>query len=234
MKRYPDGIHGKHFFQKDAPSHMPEWITRSHQEGIGFPIVDSPDALAWMVNMGCIDMNAWSARADRPDRPDWVVFDLDPAEGTEFGAVVEVALLLRTALHALDLEGYPKTSGSRGIHVLVPIARRYDQDTVRDFAHAIARALAHTAPELVTTEWQRSRRHGVLIDANQNGYGRTTATVYSVRPLPQALVSAPLEWDEVGPQLDLASFTMDRARDRLRRCDVYAPVLSNRQRLPRL
>ncbi len=234
MKRYPDGIHGKHFFQKDAPSHMPDWITRSDQEGIGFPIVDSPDALAWMVNMGCIDMNAWSARADRPDRPDWVVFDLDPAEGTEFGAVVEVALLLRTALHALDLEGYPKTSGSRGIHVLVPIARRYDQDTVRDFAHAIARALAHTAPELVTTEWQRSRRHGVLIDANQNGYGRTTATVYSVRPVPAALVSAPLEWDEVEPQLDLASFTMDRVRDRLRRCDVYAPVLSNRQRLPRL
>ncbi len=234
MKRFPDGIHGKHFFQKDSPSHMPSWIPRSEQQGIGYPLVNSVDALIWMVNMGCIDMNAWSARADRPDRPDWVIFDLDPAEGTEFAVVVEVAQLVRTALEALDLQGFPKTSGSRGIHVLVPIARRYDQETVRDFAHAVARALAHTAPDLVTTEWQRSRRHGVLIDANQNGYGRTTAAVYSVRPVPGALVSAPLEWDEVGPELDLTDFTMDVVRERLRRCDVFAPVLSLRQRLPRL
>lgn len=234
MKRFPDGIHGKHFFQKQAPPHMPNWVSRSEQRGITYPLVNSVDALSWMVNMGCIDMNAWSARADRPERPDWVIFDLDPAEGTEFAVVIEVAKLVRTALSALDLEGFPKTSGSRGIHVLVPIARRYDQDTVRDFAHAVARALAHTAPDLVTTEWQRSRRHGVLIDANQNGYGRTTATVYSVRPVAGALVSAPLGWDEVEPQLDLTAFTMDVVRERLRRCDVFAPVLSLRQRLPRL
>jgi bifunctional non-homologous end joining protein LigD len=234
MKRFPDGIHGKHFFQKQAPSHMPSWVSRSEQRGITYPLVNSVDALIWMVNMGCIDMNAWSARADRPDRPDWVIFDLDPAEGTAFAVVVEVAKLVRAALAALDLEGFPKTSGSRGIHVLVPIARRYDQETVRDFAYAVARALAHTAPDLVTTEWQRSRRHGVLIDANQNGYGRTTATVYSVRPVPGALVSAPLGWDEVEPRLDLTAFTMDAVRERLRRCDVFAPVLSLRQRLPRL
>ncbi len=235
MKRFPDGIHAQPFFQKQAPSHMPEWIGRSQQEDILFPLVDSAEALAWMVNMGCIDMNAWSARADRPDRPDWVVFDLDPAEGTEFETVVQVALLLRQALQSLDLEGWPKTSGSRGLHVLVPIARRYDQELVRDFAHAVARALAQVAPELVTTEWQRSRRHGVLIDANQNGYGRTTATVYSVRPVPGATVSAPLSWDEVGPDLRLADFTMDVVAERLRtRGDTYGPVLSSRQRLPRI
>ncbi len=235
MKRFPDGIHGKHFFQKEAPSHMPEWIARSEQEGIAFPLVESADALAWMVNMGCIDLNAWSARADEPDLPDWVVFDLDPAEGTPFETVIEVALLLRVALESLDLESFPKTSGSRGIHVLVPIERRYDQETVRDFAHAVARALAHTAPELVTTEWQRSRRHGVLIDANQNGYGRTTAAVYSVRPVAGATVSAPLDWDEVTPELELAAFTMDVVIDRFRkRGDAYAPVLSSRRRLPQL
>jgi bifunctional non-homologous end joining protein LigD len=235
MLRHPDGIHGKRFFQKDAPSHTPRWVRTSLQDGIRYMLVDDLPTLEWVVNMGCIDMHAWSARADRPDRPDWVLFDLDPAEATPFGQVVEVARLLRQALHGLDLEGFPKTSGGKGLHVLVPIARRCDQDEVRAFATAVARALERTAPELVTSAWRRSERHGVLVDVNQNGWGRTTAAVYSVRPRPGAPVSAPLDWEELQPGLDPAGFSMAEVMRRLRRRgDLYAPVLALRQRLPRL
>ena len=235
MVRMPDGIHGKRFFQKDAPSHTPAWVRTSAQEGIRYVLVENEATLAWVVNMGCIDLNAWSARADRPGRPDWAMFDLDPAEGTSFAQVVEAARLLRQALHGLDLEGYPKTSGSKGMHVLVPVERRYEQDEVRTFASVVARALARTAPELITEAWKRSERHGVLVDVNQNGFGRTTAAVYSVRPRPGAPVSTPLSWDEVTPGLDPAAFTMREAERRLRKLgDVFSPVLSHRQRLPRL
>lgn len=235
MLRYPDGIQGKRFFQKDAPVHTPTWVRTSTQEGIRYVLVDDLPALLWVVNMGCIDLNAWCARADRPDRPDWAMFDLDPAPGSSFEQVVQVAQLLRQALAGLGLEGYPKTSGSKGMHVLVPIERRYDQDEVRAFAAVVAKALARTAPELITEAWRRSERHGVLVDVNQNGFGRTTAAVYSVRPVPGGTVSTPLGWDEVTPKLDPAAFTMREVERRLRKLgDVFAPVLSHRQRLPRL
>lgn len=235
MLRYPDGIHGKRFFQKDAPSHTPPWVRTSVQEGLRYILVDEQAALLWVANMGCIDLNAWCARADRPDRPDWVMFDLDPAETTPFPQVPEVALLLRQALNGLGLEGYPKTSGGKGMHILVPIERRYDQAHVRSFAAAVARALARTAPELITEAWKRSERHGVLVDVNQNGWGRTTAAAYSVRPRVGAPISTPLRWDEVTAQLDPAAFTPDVVRSRLRKLgDVFAPVLSHRQRLPQL
>jgi bifunctional non-homologous end joining protein LigD len=235
MLRFPDGIHGKRFFQKDAPVHTPRWVRTSLQDGVRYLLVNDLATLLWAVNMGCIDMHAWSARADRPDRPDWVMFDLDPAEGTGFGQVVEVARLLRHALHGLDLEGYPKTSGSKGLHVLVPIERRCDQAQVRAFATAVARALERTAPELITSAWKKRERHGVLVDVNQNGWGRTTAAVYSVRPRPGAPVSAPIGWDEIGPELDPAAFTMAEVTRRLRRRgDLFGPVLAHRQRLPRL
>jgi bifunctional non-homologous end joining protein LigD len=235
MLRHPDGIHGKRFFQKDAPAHTPTWMRTSTQEGIRYVLVDDLPALLWVINMGCIDLNAWCARADRPDRPDWAMFDLDPAPGSSFEQVVQAAQLLRQALAGLGLEGYPKTSGSKGMHVLVPIERRYDQDEVRSFATVVARALARTAPELITEAWRRSERHGVLVDVNQNGFGRTTAAVYSVRPVPGGTVSTPLRWDEVTPKLDPATFTMREVEKRLRKLgDVFAPVLSHRQRLPRL
>ena len=191
MKRYPDGWQGKHFFQKDAPSHMPDWIPRapfpaSTRDGekrtIDYPLVNDDLALLWMVNMGCIDMNAWTSRADLPARPDWVIFDLDPSDDVGFPEVIEVALLVKQILDLVGLESFPKTSGSRGIHVLVPIARRHGYDETRAFAGIVAGALARAHPGLVTTEWTKSKRRGVLVDANQNGPGRTTATVYSVRP----------------------------------------------------
>jgi len=241
MKRYPDGWQGKHFFQKDAPKHMPEWIKRapfpaSTREGerriIDYALVNDDLALLWMVNMGCIDMNAWASRADRPDKPDWIMFDLDPSEDVGFPEVIEVALLVKQMLDLAGLESFPKTSGSRGIHVLVPIARRQGFDAARSFAAVVAGALERTHPGLVTTEWTKKKRRGVLVDANQNGPGKTTATVYSVRPRPGAPVSTPLVWDEVNGRLDLAAFTFDEVRARIaRHGDLFAPVLSLNQSL---
>ena len=211
MKRYPDGWQGKFFFQKDAPSHMPDWIRRapfpaSTRDGekrtIDYPLVNDDLALLWMVNMGCIDLNAWTSRVDRPDRPDWVIFDLDPSDDVGFPEVIEVALLVKQTLDLVGLESFPKTSGSKGIHVLVPVTRRHGYDETRTFASIVAGALARAQPGLVTTEWTKRKRRGVLVDANQNGPGRTTATVYSVRPRPGAPVSTPLQWDEVRPGLD--------------------------------
>ena len=206
MKRYPDGWQGKYFFQKQAPSHMPEWIPRSAQpastrEGekkiIDYALVNDELALLWMANMGCIDLHAWSSRVDKPDRPDWVMFDLDPSEGATFEDVVEVARLVKETLDLLELESFPKTSGSRGIHVLVPVARRHTFPEAREFASIVGSALERTHHGLVTTEWAKSKRKGVLVDANQNRPGATNAMAYSVRPRAGAPVSTPLRWDEV-------------------------------------
>jgi bifunctional non-homologous end joining protein LigD len=243
MRRYPDGAHGKAFFQKDAPKGMPEWIPRFHvqvstrerppkQRWIDAPIVNDEDALLWMVNMGCIDLNAWYSRVDRPDRPDFVLFDLDPSPDVGFREVVDVALLVKQALDALGLVSFPKTSSAEGMHVLAPVERRYTYAQTRELCEIVAGALARTHRGLVTTEWSKAKRRGVLIDANQNGEGKTIASVYSVRPRPGAPVSTPLRWEEVGPTLDAATFTMEAVLDRIRRQgDLFAGVLTTRQRL---
>ncbi len=242
MKRYPDGITAKPFFQKNAPSHMPDWIptaefpatSRDTREKrmINYPLVNEEAALLWMANMGCIDLNAWCSRADRPDRPDFALFDLDPTPEAGFAAAAEVALLVRDALDAVGLRGYPKTSGADGVHVLVPLARRYGYDQTRAVVLAISRALASMRPELVTTEWSKAKRRGVLIDANQNGPGRTIAFAYSVRPMPGAPVSAPVTWDELAAGVTPGDFTMAVMHDRIsRHGDLYAPVLEDHQAL---
>ena len=241
MKRYPDGWQGKSFFQKNAPSHMPDWIERapfpaSTRDGekriIEYAVVNDELALLWMANMGCIDLHTWASRVDRPERPDWVMFDLDPSEGSSFEEVVEVARLVKATLDLLELESFPKTSGSRGIHVLVPIARRHSYEEVREFAGIVAGALARAHPGLATTEWAREKRRGVLVDANQNGPGRTNASVYSVRPRAGAPVSTPLRWEEVVSGLDPTSFTMDAVLDRVSRYgDLAAGALGGKQSL---
>jgi bifunctional non-homologous end joining protein LigD len=243
MIRYPDGIEGKHFFQKDAPSHMPEWIPRyralvstrespRRKRWVEFPLADDELALLWMVNMGCIDMNTWYSRVDKPDRPDWVLFDLDPSPDVGFAETVQVALLVKQALDAFGLVGFPKTSSAEGMHVLVPVERRYTYDDTRQFAEIVAGAIARTHRGLATTEWTKAKRRGVLIDANQNGEGKTIASVYSVRPRPGAPVSTPLRWEEVNERLDPLSFTMEAVLERVRRHgDLFEGVLKTKQRL---
>jgi len=221
---------------------MPDWIQRvpylstsresREKRMIDYPLVNDHLALLWMVNMACIDLNTWYSRVGKLDRPDFVLFDLDPSPDVGFAETVQVALLVKEALDALELESFPKTSGADGMHVLVPIARRHTYDDTRQFAEIVASALSTTHRGLVTTEWTKSKRKGVLIDANQNGEGKTIASVYSVRPKEGAPVSTPLRWDEVGESLDPAAFTMDVVRDRVaKHGDLYAGVLQSKQSL---
>jgi bifunctional non-homologous end joining protein LigD len=247
MRRYPDGAYGKAFFQKDAPKHMPEWIPRFRalvstrekspagggaKKWVEFPLVNDELALLWMVNMGCIDMNTWYSRIDKPDRPDFVLFDLDPTPEVPWSQTIEVALILKQLLDLLELQSFPKTSGGKGFHVLVPIDRRSTFEDTRRFAEHVAGAIARTHPKLATTEWSKARRRGVLIDANQNGEGKTIASAYSVRPRPGAPVSTPLTWDEVNDKLNPSIYTMPVVLERVRQQgDLYAGVLTTRQSL---
>jgi bifunctional non-homologous end joining protein LigD len=185
-----------------------------------------------MVNMACIDMNPWYSRIDRPDRPDFVLFDLDPTPEVPWSQTIEVALLVKELLDGLGLASFPKTSGGKGFHVLVPLDRRSTYEDSRAFAEHVAGAVARTHPKLATTEWSKARRRGVLIDANQNGEGKTIASVYSVRPRPGAPVSTPLSWAEVDGRLDPAAFTMDAVLERVERHgDLFAPFSKTRQSL---
>ena len=240
MKRWPHGIHGEAYFQKQAPRGMPEWIptrqfTTHPREGgarlVDFPLVNSREALLWMVQMNCVDMNAWYSRVDKPARPDFVLFDLDPPDG-EFRLAIEAAQLVRAALEELELRSYVKTSGSEGIHILVPIARRSTFPETHRFAELVSKQLAAENPGVVTTEWLKRKRAGVLVDYHQNGAGKTIASPYSVRPKPGAPVSTPLRWDEVTRRLDPRRFTMEEALRRVdREGDLFEPAFRGGQSL---
>ena len=234
MKRYREGIDGPGFFQKDAPKGMPDWIPRRPfrtfpREGgsriANFSLVNDDLALLWMVQMHCIDMNAWYSRVDKPDRPDFVLFDLDPPDGG-FALAVRVAHLIRGLLDEVGLPGYVKTSGADGIHVLAPITRRSTYSDTYDFAEAASRLLERRHDGLVTTEWRKAKRRGVLVDHRQNGHGKTIASAYSVRPRPRAPVSTPLRWEELTEDLDPRELGMAQALERVERYgDLFAPVL---------
>jgi bifunctional non-homologous end joining protein LigD len=240
MKRWREGITGGSFFQKQAPKGIPDWIptqrfTTHPREGgsreVDFPLVNSREALLWMVQMHCIDMNAWYSRVDKPERPDFVLFDLDPPDG-DFPLAVRAALLVREALEELELRSYVKTSGSEGIHVLVPITRRHGYSQTHAFAEAVSKRVAEQNPGVVTTEWLKAKRDGVLVDYHQNGQGKTIASAYSVRPKPGAPVSTPLRWDELTPALDPSRFTMASVLERVEEHgDLFEPVLLGRQSL---
>jgi bifunctional non-homologous end joining protein LigD len=240
MKRWREGIRGGSFFQKQAPKGMPAWVKtrrfRTHpREGgsrlVDFVLVNDRETLLWTVQMHCIDMNAWYSRVDKPDRPDFVLFDLDPPEG-QWREAIQVAHLIRERLEELDLESHVKTSGSTGIHVLVPIARRSTFDQTYEFAELVSRGLAEEHPGLVTTEWLKKKREGILVDHRQNGWGKTIASVYSVRPRPGAPVSTPLRWQELTPDLDFREFTMPVVLERVARLgDLFEPVLQGKQAL---
>ena len=238
MKRYREGIAGDGFFQKQAPKGMPSWITTRRftthpRDGgareVDFPLVNSKEALLWMVQMHCIDMNAWYSRVDRPDRPDYVVFDLDPPDEPDgFKQAIKVAHLVRGLLDELALPGYVKTSGADGIHVLAPIQRRATFDETYAFAEAASRLLEERHPGLVTAEWLKKKRTGVLVDHRQNGWGKTIASVYSVRPKPGAPVSTPLRWEELTAEVRPRDFSMAVALERVQaHGDLFAPVLED-------
>jgi bifunctional non-homologous end joining protein LigD len=238
FKRYPHGIADDVYFAKQVPKGAPAWAqTReftTHPRGGGsrqvdFLLVNSRDALLWTVQMNCIDMNAWYSRADKPHRPDYVVFDLDPPDEPDgFAMAIEVAHLIRELLDELELPGYVKTSGSDGIHVLAPITRRSTFEETYEFAGAASRLLEARHPGLVTTEWLKKKRSGVLVDHRQNGAGKTLASVYSVRPKPGAPVSTPLRWDELTPDVRPRQFTMALALERVaQHGDLFAPVLQD-------
>ena len=236
MKRYPHGITGEVFFQKQAPRGMPDWIAtrqfrtwprKGESRLVDFPLINSPAAVLWMVQMNCVDMNAWYSRVDKPDRPDFVLFDLDPPDDG-FELAIEVAHLIRELLDDLELPGYVKTSGADGIHVVAPITRRSTFKQTYDFAEKASRLLERKHPGKVTTEWLKKKREGVLVDHRQNGHGKTIASVYSVRPKPGAPVSTPLRWDELTPKIRPRDFDMKEALQRIEKHgDLYAPVLED-------
>ncbi|MBA2462866.1 MAG: hypothetical protein H0V45_14060 [Actinobacteria bacterium] len=240
MKRWREGIRGGSFFQKQAPKGMPSWIPtrqfRTHpREGgsrlVDFPLVNSREALLWMVQMHCIDMNAWYSRVDKPARPDFVLFDLDPPDG-EFRLAVRAARLVREALEQLELRSYVKTSGADGIHVLVPITRRHGFDQTHGFAEAVSKRLAAENPGVITTEWLKRKRVGVLIDYHQNGAGKTIASAYSARPKEGAPVSTPLRWEELTATLDPRQLGMEAVLRRVdEHGDLFEPVLGGGQSL---
>jgi bifunctional non-homologous end joining protein LigD len=185
-----------------------------------------------VVEYGAVDLHVWTARCDRPDRADYVLFDLDPAAGAAMPETVRTALLLREALGALDLEAYVRTTGGDGLHVLVPIARRHSYDEVRRFARVVASALARAEPKLVTLAPQPARRRGVYVDVKMNGHGQQVVAGYSVRPLPGAPVATPLAWDELDESLDPRELTPAVVADRVARLgDLHEPLLHGRQRL---
>lgn len=238
MKRYPDGIDGESFFMKRTPSPAPGWLETCrirHQGGndIDFPMVQDLVSLLWVVNLGCIDLNQWYARCDDTDRPDYLHFDLDPVAGTPFGKVLETALLVREALEQLGMRPLAKTSGASGMHLYVPIKRGPTQKQVWTVAKAIAMDLAPRHPKLMTTTFKVADRprNTVLVDYNQNAWGRTLASIYSLRPEPLATVSTPVTWEEVERGFKVADFRIDNVVARLsRKGDLWKPLLSARGR----
>ena len=239
MKRYPNGIDGEFFFMKRAPSPRPPSIpicSIEHGSGnvIGFPVIQHVASLLWVVNLGCIDLNPWYARCDEVYQPDYLHFDLDPVGPTPFESVLEAALLVRDALSSLKIQSYAKTTGSRGIHVYVPIARGPLQKQVWAFAKTFSQELASRHPSVITAEYRIAKRPPghVLVDYNQNAWNRTLASVYSVRPKPAATVSTPVTWDEIERGIRMEDSTMQTVPPRLAKLgDLWKPLLAQRGRV---
>jgi len=237
MKRYPNGAEGEFFYMKRAPEPRPEWIDicgiPHDKDVVKFPIVQDLPSLLWLINLGCIDLNPWYARCDDWDRPDFLHFDLDPGPGADFKKVRSVALHVRDVLAALKAPSYAKTTGSKGIHVYVPIVRGPVQKDVWSLAKAIAIELESRHPQLITAEYRKVKRpHGrVLVDYNQNAWGRTLASIYSVRPTPAASVSTPVSWEEVEEGVRIEDFRIDNVVERVRELgDLWKPVVAGKKR----
>ena len=241
MKRYPNGAAGEFFYMKRTPSIAPPWLrTCSIEHGSGsviaFPMIDDLAGLLWLINLGCIDLNEWYSRCDDTDRPDYLHFDLDPVKGggTSFATVRQVALHVHEALEDLGIPAYAKTSGSAGIHVYIPIERGPLQKEVWTFAKAFAQTMERMHPDVITAEYRIAKRPAgrVLVDYNQNAWGKTLASVYSVRAKPQATVSTPVTWDEIADGCELEDFRLENVRERFVRVgDLWEPMKKKTGRL---
>ena len=221
MKRYPDGVDGFFFYQKRVPDPHPDWLdtfrirfpSGRHAD---FPVVADAAGLAWIANLGCIELHTWHSRIDDVERPDYLLIDLDPTEGNPWSHVREIAMVVKEVMDELGLVSFPKTSGATGLHILAPIRPELRFPAVRDFAKALAREVERRIDDqaVATTTWKVADRVGVFVDYGQNARDRTIASAYSIRPMPDARASAPMTWDEV-PDCDPAAFTLTTMRDRI-------------------
>ena len=238
MKRYPHGAAGDFFFMKRAPAPRPDWIeicSIDHGSGnvIDFPMIQDRAALMWVINLGCIDLNQWYAKCDDVDRPDYLHFDLDPGPGATFAHVLEAGAIVHDALDTLQMPSLAKTTGSKGLHIYVPIVRGPVQKQVWTFAKALAQELANRNPALLTAEYRVAKRPRgrVLVDYNQNRWGSTLASVYSPRPRPEATVSAPITWKELEKGVRIEDFTIRTVPRRVAKVgDLWKPLLQARGR----
>jgi bifunctional non-homologous end joining protein LigD len=238
MKRYPHGASGEFFFMKRAPTPRPAWIAicqidHGSKGVIDFPMIQDRAALMWVINLGCIDLNQWYATCDDVDRPDYLHFDLDPGVGATFDRVLETAHVVHEALDTLKIPSYAKTTGSKGIHVYVPIVRGPEQKQVWQFAKTVAQTLAAARPDLITAEYRREKRPRgrVLVDYNQNRWGSTLASIYSPRPRPDATVSTPVTWKEIEKGVRIEDFTITSVPARVKTLgDLWKPLLATRGR----
>ena len=238
MKRYPNGAAGEFFFMKRAPSPRPDWIEicridHGSKGVIPFPMIQDVASLMWVINLGCIDLNQWYGTCDDTDRPDYLHFDLDPVPNASFEKVREAALLVKLGLDSLKIPSYAKTTGSKGIHVYIPIKRGPTQKQVWTFAKEFAYALASHSPKLLTAIYQVSKRPKgrVLVDYNQNAWGRTLASIYSVRPKAVPSVSTPVTWEELERGIKIGDFRIDNVPARVKRLgDLWKPLLGKKGR----
>ena len=220
MSRYPDGIDGKTFYQKQCPDFAPPWLPQwryrhqSSDKTIVYCVINKLEDLIWLVNLGCIEIHVWLSTIHNPHHPDFVVWDLDPGPGILFDDVVETALLLNKALAGLGLKGFPKISGGKGIHVFLPIRSQYTFEDTRKFSLYISKMLEGANPRKLTTNRDISgRKNKIYLDYLQNGLGKTMASVFSVRPLPNAPISLPVAWDELEQgKIEYRQFTIDIAQ----------------------
>jgi bifunctional non-homologous end joining protein LigD len=238
LKPFPDGIGGMSFYQKNKPSFTPRWVTSwkdPEEEGNDYILANDVATLVWLANYTAIEIHPRLARIDKPDNPDFAMIDLDPSKGATWADVKEVARIVHGILDDLDLVGFPKTTGSRGVHVLVPVARRYTYEQTRAFVESVGKRAREKAPKLVTLEFQKVKRKGIYIDFLQNMRMKSTAGPYSVRPLRRAPVSAPLKWEEIDALGRPDAYTIGNLRERLDKVgDLLAPSLKMAQKLPRL
>lgn len=242
MNRFPDGIQGENFYQKQCPAHAPQWIETIpvyHADAgrvINYIVCRDAPTIVWLANAGCIELHAWTSRKQNLTHPDMAVLDLDPMPGATFEDARQVALLVREALAGVALEGFPKTSGAAGIHVFIPIAPAYTFREVAQAMGVIARAIARACPRATVERSVARRGPRVYVDFLQNVYGKTMAFPYSVRPLPGAPVSTPLTWEELlSPSLSPKHFNIETVPARLRqKGDPYEGMLGKTQRLDAL